>query len=84
MEPYVRHPQLFPALTACFRADTGSPSARRELLRVLGIVGALDPYAMRQVRDTTQRERQEPADDKEAQGMLAEGMEGQVCFCRCG
>ncbi|KAJ2934856.1 hypothetical protein H1R20_g2275, partial [Candolleomyces eurysporus] len=41
--PLVEHPQLLPLLGKIMRTETSS-STRREVVKVLGILGALDPY----------------------------------------
>ncbi|KAI0091642.1 phosphatidylinositol 3-kinase [Irpex rosettiformis] len=41
--PLVDYPQLLPVLSSILRTET-SQSVRREVIKVLGILGALDPY----------------------------------------
>lgn len=41
--PLVDHPQLLPVLSRILRTEL-SQSVRREVIKVLGILGALDPY----------------------------------------
>ncbi|MBW0475655.1 hypothetical protein O181_015370 [Austropuccinia psidii MF-1] len=43
VDPYFDHPALLPIITSILKTETSS-HVRREALRVLGILGALDPY----------------------------------------
>lgn len=42
--PLVDHPQLLPSLGRIVRADPSNNSVKREVVKVLGILGALDPF----------------------------------------
>eukprot|EP01062_Namystynia_karyoxenos_P028013 TRINITY_DN2131_c0_g1_i1.p1 TRINITY_DN2131_c0_g1~~TRINITY_DN2131_c0_g1_i1.p1 ORF type:complete len:2623 (+),score=1020.62 TRINITY_DN2131_c0_g1_i1:162-7871(+) len=49
VKPYEQYPELLPLLFSVLRADAdpgadSDPTAKREAVRVLGIIGALDPY----------------------------------------
>ena len=44
MSPYLEYPQLLSVLLRMLNEGEGSPHVRREVLKVLGIVGALDPH----------------------------------------
>lgn len=46
IEPIVEHPELFAIFARLLKTDT-TAETRREVLRVLGILGAIDPYARR-------------------------------------
>lgn len=46
IDPIVDHPELLPTLRRILRSENSS-SVRREVLRVLGIIGAIDPYRRR-------------------------------------
>lgn len=48
IEPLVEHPELFTIFARMLRTDT-TAETRREVLRVLGILGAIDPYVRRKV-----------------------------------
>jgi len=48
VEPLVEHPELFTIFARMLKTDT-TPETRREVLRVLGILGAVDPYMRRKV-----------------------------------
>ena len=41
--PFLKYPKLLSIFTAALQSEQ-SPSLRRELLRVLGIIGAVDPH----------------------------------------
>lgn len=43
IQPLVDHPQLMPTLGRILKAEQ-EPGVRREVIKVLGILGALDPY----------------------------------------
>lgn len=43
VDPYVEHPELLAILNRLVKVET-SPGLRRETIRVLGVLGALDPY----------------------------------------
>ena len=43
IQPLVDHPQLFKILGRILKSDA-QPHIRREVIRVLGILGAIDPY----------------------------------------
>lgn len=46
IEPLVEHPELFTIFARMLKTDT-TAETRREVLRVLGILGAVDPYVRR-------------------------------------
>jgi FKBP12-rapamycin complex-associated protein len=48
VEPLVEHPELFTIFARMLKTDT-TAETRREVLRVLGILGAVDPYMRRKV-----------------------------------
>jgi serine/threonine-protein kinase mTOR len=48
IEPLVDHPELFSIFARMLKTDT-TADTRREVLRVLGILGAVDPYVRRKV-----------------------------------
>ena len=50
IKPYIEYPQLMEILQQVIRTESHVPSLRRETMKVLGIVGALDPYKY-QVQD---------------------------------
>ena len=55
IEPFVRYPRLLDILLGLVKAET-QPAIRLEVLRVLGILGALDPYRHKQsVSGTSKR-----------------------------
>jgi hypothetical protein len=47
MEPYLTYPELLNTLLQTIRSEGGSSSARSKATRVLGCLGALDPYLQR-------------------------------------
>jgi hypothetical protein len=49
IEPFVRYPRLLEILLGLVKTET-QPQIRLEVLRVLGILGALDPYRHRESR----------------------------------
>lgn len=59
--PLVDYPQLLPVLSRILRAET-SQSVRREVIKVLGLLGALDPYR----RKVSRRVYLEKSDNKAA------------------
>jgi FKBP12-rapamycin complex-associated protein len=44
MSPYMEYPQLLSVLLRMLNEGEGSAAVRREVLKVLGIIGALDPH----------------------------------------
>ena len=44
MTPYIEYPQLLSVLLRMLNEGEGSHTVRREVLKVLGIIGALDPH----------------------------------------
>ena len=46
IQPLVDHPELLPMLGRILKSDA-SPNVRREVVKVLGILGAIDPYRRR-------------------------------------
>jgi FKBP12-rapamycin complex-associated protein len=48
VEPLVEHPELFTIFARMLKTDT-TVETRQEVLRVLGILGAVDPYVRRKV-----------------------------------
>ena len=46
IQPLIDHPELFQILGRILKTDA-APSVRREVIKVLGILGALDPYRRR-------------------------------------
>ena len=44
MSPYLEYPQLLSVLLRMLNEGEGSQHVRREVLKVLGIIGALDPH----------------------------------------
>lgn len=49
VDPWIDHPELFTIFARMLKTDT-TLETRREVLRVLGILGAVDPYRRRKVR----------------------------------
>lgn len=43
IDPYLEHPNLLSSLIGILQADAAQPT-RREAIRVMGVLGALDPY----------------------------------------
>jgi FKBP12-rapamycin complex-associated protein len=56
IEPLVDHPELFSIFARMLKTDT-TADTRREVLRVLGILGAVDPYVRRKVNETPNYQR---------------------------
>lgn len=54
IQPLLDYPQLLGMLVAILKLET-SPHIRRETVRLLGILGALDPYKHREVEQTSQK-----------------------------
>lgn len=48
VEPFVQHPELYSIFARMLKTDTTNET-RREVLRVVGILGAVDPYVRRKV-----------------------------------
>lgn len=46
IQPLMDHPELIPTLGRILKTDT-TPAVRREVVRVLGVLGAIDPYRQR-------------------------------------
>ncbi|VEU23256.1 DEKNAAC104384 [Brettanomyces naardenensis] len=53
IKPLIEYPQLLGLLVNILKSDS-SPSARRETVRLMGILGALDPYKYREVERSGQ------------------------------
>ena len=49
--PYAEYPELLPTLLALLRSER-QPEARADLLRALGVLGALDPVTQARMRAT--------------------------------
>ena len=54
IQPLLDYPQLLGMLVGILKLET-SPKIRRETVRLLGILGALDPYKHREVEQTSQK-----------------------------
>lgn len=54
IQPLLDYPQLLGMLVGILKLET-SPNIRRETVRLLGILGALDPYKHREVEQTSQK-----------------------------
>lgn len=54
IQPLLDYPQLLGTLVSILKSET-SPRIRRETVRLLGILGALDPYKHREVEQTSQK-----------------------------
>lgn len=54
IQPLLDYPQLLGMLVGILKLET-SPHIRRETVRLLGILGALDPYKHREVEQTSQK-----------------------------
>lgn len=54
IQPLLDYPQLLGMLVAILKLEN-SPHIRRETVRLLGILGALDPYKHREVEQTSQK-----------------------------
>lgn len=52
IQPLLDYPQLLGMLVSILKSET-SPNIRRETVRLLGILGALDPYKHREVEQTS-------------------------------
>ncbi|KAF9162608.1 phosphatidylinositol kinase- protein kinase tor1 [Actinomortierella ambigua] len=65
IEPYIKYPQLLDILMSILKAEQ-SPAIRRETVKVLGILGALDPYRHKQMViesvDETQVDKSQTSD----------------------
>lgn len=48
VEPFVQHPELYSIFARMLKTDTTNET-RREVLRVIGILGAVNPYVLRKV-----------------------------------
>jgi FKBP12-rapamycin complex-associated protein len=49
IDPLLEHPELYAIFMRLLKTDT-FPETKREVLRVMGILGALDPFVRRKVR----------------------------------
>lgn len=56
IQPLVDYPELWPILHRIMKSETSS-TVRREVLRVLGILGAIDPYRRRVSRSLLDQNR---------------------------
>jgi FKBP12-rapamycin complex-associated protein len=63
IRPYLQYPTLLPrALDLIMQNSTGTPwSLRREVLRTVGILGALDPFKFNLILEHLQRQKQRKA-----------------------
>lgn len=50
IDPYLEHPELLPTLISIVRSEPTGP-LRSETIRLIGILGALDPYKHQQVAE---------------------------------
>lgn len=48
IDPLLEHPELYAIFMRLLKTDT-PPETKREVLRVMGILGALDPFVRRKV-----------------------------------
>lgn len=48
IDPLVEHPELFSIFSRLLKTDS-SPETKREVIRLMGILGAIDPYIRRKV-----------------------------------
>lgn len=51
--PYLEYPSLMGILISILRSETANVQLQRETVRLLGILGALDPYKYREVEERT-------------------------------
>lgn len=58
IEPFVRHPKLLEILVNAIKTEQGH-SIRREVIKVLGIVGALDPNKHKTIQIEVRSEKSE-------------------------
>jgi len=49
IDPLLEHPELYPIFMRLLKTGT-PPETKREVLRVMGILGALDPFVRHKVR----------------------------------
>lgn len=48
VEPFIEHPEFYAIFARMLKTDTTNET-RREVLRVIGILGAVNPYTLRKV-----------------------------------
>ncbi len=83
IEPYHKYPNLLDVLFNFLKTEQTS-GVRREVIRVLGLLGALDPYKHRQHQRNEKRSKMgtptsKPM-DKKSQGTGESGGDGMVDF----
>ena len=80
IEPYFKYPNLLEILFSFLKTEQ-TAGIRREVIRVLGLLGALDPYKRKQHQRSSKRSKMgtpisKPM-DKKTQGPGAEGGRGE-------
>eukprot|EP00004_Rigifila_ramosa_P027283 TRINITY_DN882_c0_g1_i1.p1 TRINITY_DN882_c0_g1~~TRINITY_DN882_c0_g1_i1.p1 ORF type:complete len:2377 (-),score=590.06 TRINITY_DN882_c0_g1_i1:39-6899(-) len=62
IEPYIKYPNLLNIILGMLKTEQ-SPPIRRELVKVLGILGALDPYKHKMIQQYQQQKQQQQSKD---------------------
>jgi FKBP12-rapamycin complex-associated protein len=79
IEPFVKYPKLLEILINEIKTEQGA-SIRREVVKVLGILGALDPYKHKTIQIEVRKEKSEetsagPANQLPTDSLLGMGSE---------
>ncbi|KAB5566179.1 armadillo-type protein [Coniochaeta sp. 2T2.1] len=76
IKPYLDYPQLLELLQGIIRSEPTHGSLRRETIKLMGILGALDPYKYQQVeeRDPSVQRRNESAQQMTDISLMMTGM----------
>jgi len=73
IEPYIKYPNLLNAIITILKTEQ-TPSIRRETVKLLGIMGALDPYRLKQINLRKSDEQMSDSTPGDAATMLMMGI----------